>query len=92
MFCPSCGFQIPDGATFCPSCGNAVATANNAAQPANDAVIPAAYPTQQYQQPQNQQPYGQGPGEGIPFTGAVNLIAEDVMKVLKNTLRSEKKK
>ena len=40
----------------------------------------------------NQQPYGQGPGEGIPFTGAVNLIAEDVMKVLKNTLRSEKKK
>lgn len=39
-----------------------------------------------------QEPYGQGPGEGIPFTGAVKLIAEDVMKILKESLLGEKKK
>ena len=32
MFCPSCGKEIPEGATFCPNCG---ATVRKASSPAN---------------------------------------------------------
>ena len=43
MFCPKCGHQVPDDASFCPSCGatlHAATAGAAAAQPAGQAQTP----------------------------------------------------
>ena len=45
-YCPTCGAQLPDNATFCSNCG---------------ARLGAPQYQQPYQQPQYQQPYQQQP-------------------------------
>ena len=46
-YCPNCGTQLPDNATFCSNCGSHLGAA------------PTQYQQPQYQQPQYQQPYQQ---------------------------------
>lgn len=56
MYCPNCGSQNTDQATFCVNCGNALkSTAGNATPP----TPPPAFPPNPPQQPGYQQPYGQ---------------------------------
>ena len=49
-YCPTCGAQLPDNATFCSVCGTRLGAAQQYQQP---------YQQPQYQQPQYQQQYQQ---------------------------------
>ena len=42
MFCPSCGKEMPDNATFCSSCGRAIQPSN---QYRSQTVVPPSQPT-----------------------------------------------
>ncbi|MBP5294482.1 MAG: zinc-ribbon domain-containing protein [Lachnospiraceae bacterium] len=62
MFCPKCGSQVADGASFCPVCGNPLNTMpTRSAEPAPNTYQQYQQPAPQYQQPvpQYQQPYQQ---------------------------------
>ncbi|MBQ4001562.1 MAG: zinc ribbon domain-containing protein [Lachnospiraceae bacterium] len=59
MFCPKCGSQVADGASFCPACGNPLnAMPTRSAEPAPNTYQQYQQPAPQYQQPapQYQQP------------------------------------
>lgn len=51
MYCGKCGKQIADGATMCASCGT---------------TVDSAVATQQPPAYNQQNPYAQGPGAGVP--------------------------
>lgn len=51
-YCPTCGAQLPDNATFCSNCG---------------ARLGAPQYQQPYQQPQYQQPYQQQPPQKMSY-------------------------
>ena len=53
-YCPNCGTQLPDNATFCSNCGSHLGAA------------PTQYQQPQYQQPQYQQPYQQQYQQSAP--------------------------
>ncbi|MBQ7601008.1 MAG: zinc ribbon domain-containing protein, partial [Lachnospiraceae bacterium] len=62
MFCPKCGSQVADGASFCPACGNPLnVMPTRSAEPAPNTYQQYQQPAPQYQQPvpQYQQPYQQ---------------------------------
>ena len=77
MFCPKCGNQLPDGASFCGACGNALTNAPKHGRV--DAAAPVqqnAYTTPPAQsipvQPSAQAPYAAGP---TPVVGASPIAA-----------------
>ena len=57
-FCPNCGANVPDGASFCTNCGSTLST-----PAANDQ---AGYQQPNYQQPNYQQPNYQQPNYQQP--------------------------
>ena len=55
-YCPNCGAQLPDNATFCSVCGTPVGAPTQYQQPQYQQPYQQPQYQQQYQQPQYQQP------------------------------------
>lgn len=65
MYCPKCGRENLDGASFCQACGQSLATSDQGATPAQSA--PPTHQGQPYQgQPYQGQPYQQTGGAQTP--------------------------
>ena len=83
MFCPICGKENPEGATFCAGCGNPI-TASAPAAPAAPAPAPAAAPVAPAPAPAAPQQQYAAPAPAAPAKKSAILPFGDFFKSLIN--------